>query len=112
MDWRWLGRALRHAAFARRSWTVPAHTRAHVRVFRASSELLLDYHDATYERTAGYLEKLSAEDLARELNEPQHQPQQNNGTLLTEWTNSTALGNCLDGGYGLKHFVHLVNNVP
>ena len=30
---------------------------------------------------------------------------------MTAWTNSRAVGNCLDGGYGLKHFVQLVNNV-
>ena len=51
-----------------------AHTREQVRVFRASPELLLNYHDATYERTKDYLQKLSADELARELNEPQYQP--------------------------------------
>ena len=51
-----------------------AHTREQVRVFRASPELLLNYHDATYERTKDYLQKLSAVELAQELNEPQYQP--------------------------------------
>ncbi len=50
------------------------HTREQVRVFRASAELLLEYHDATYERMKTYLEKLTAEDLARHLDEPQYQP--------------------------------------
>ncbi len=51
-----------------------AHTREQVRIFRAPAQLLLQYHDAAYERTKAYLGKLSAEDLARELNEPQYQP--------------------------------------
>lgn len=50
------------------------HTREQVRAFRASSELLLAYHDATYERTKGYLKTLTAGDLARQLDEPQYQP--------------------------------------
>ena len=41
---------------------------------RASSPLLLAYHDAVYERMKAYLATLSAEDLARELDEPQYQP--------------------------------------
>ena len=51
-----------------------AHTREQVRVFRASAELLLAYHDATYARMKGYLETLTAEDLARQLDEPRFQP--------------------------------------
>ncbi|MGZ9125266.1 MAG: DinB family protein [Candidatus Binatia bacterium] len=51
-----------------------AHTRAQVRIFRASAELLLAYHDATYARMKGYLETLSPEDLARQLDEPRFQP--------------------------------------
>ena len=51
-----------------------AHTREQVRVFRASAELLLAYHDATYARMKGYLETLSPEDLARQLDEPRFQP--------------------------------------
>ena len=50
------------------------HTREQVRAFRASLELLLAYHDATFERTKAYLKTLTAEDLARQLDEPQHQP--------------------------------------
>ena len=51
-----------------------AHTREQVRAFRASAELLLKYHDAVYERLKRYIETLTAEDLARQLDEPQHQP--------------------------------------
>jgi len=50
------------------------HTREQVRAFRASLELLLAYHDATFERTKAYLKTLTAEDLARQLDEPQYQP--------------------------------------
>jgi hypothetical protein len=50
------------------------HTREQVRAFRASAELLLKYHDATYQRMTAYLKTLSDSDLARELNEPQYQP--------------------------------------
>jgi Protein of unknown function (DUF664) len=50
------------------------HTREQVRDFRASTELLLVYHDAAYERMKAYLETLTAEDLARELDEPRYQP--------------------------------------
>jgi len=42
--------------------------------FRASAQQLLDYHDATYERMKTYLEALSADELARELDEPQYDP--------------------------------------
>jgi hypothetical protein len=51
-----------------------AHTREQVRAFRASVELLLGYHDAVHARIITYLKSLTAEDLARELNEPQYQP--------------------------------------
>ena len=51
-----------------------SHTREQVRAFRASAELLLTYHDAAYERMKTYLETLTAEDLARQLDEPQYQP--------------------------------------
>ena len=34
------------------------------------------------------------------------------GTLLTEWTNSRPVDNYLAGGYGLKPFDQLVNDVP
>jgi hypothetical protein len=47
------------------------HTREQVNTFRASTQQLLDYHDATYERMETYLESLSADELARELDEPQ-----------------------------------------
>jgi len=50
------------------------HTREQVRVFRASAALLLAYHDATYERMKTYLRTLTAEDLARQLDEPRYQP--------------------------------------
>ena len=51
-----------------------SHTRKQVRAFRASAELLLAYHDATYERTKAYLKTVTAEDLARLLDAPQYQP--------------------------------------
>ena len=51
-----------------------SHTRDQVRDFRASEELLLKYHDATYERMKTYLKRLTAEDLAHQLDEPQYQP--------------------------------------
>ncbi len=50
------------------------HTREQVRAFRASSELLLAYPDAAYERTKQYLNALTAQELARQLDEPQYQP--------------------------------------
>ena len=50
------------------------HTREQVRKFRGSVELLLEYHDATYERMKTYVQRLTAEDLARQLEEPQFQP--------------------------------------
>ena len=50
------------------------HTREQVRAFRASAELLLTYHDATYERMKSYLKTLTTEDLARLLDDPQYQP--------------------------------------
>ena len=51
-----------------------AHTREQVRAFRASAALILQYHDAVYERMKSYIETLTAEDLARQLDEPQYQP--------------------------------------
>ncbi len=51
-----------------------SHTREQVRAFRASAVLLLEYHDVTYERMKTYIEKLTPEDLARHLEEPQYQP--------------------------------------
>jgi hypothetical protein len=51
-----------------------AHTRQQVLDFRASLDLLLAYHDAAYERMKTYLKTLTAEDLARQLNEPRYQP--------------------------------------
>lgn len=50
------------------------HTREQVRAFRASGKLLLSYHDAVYEMTQSFLKSLSAEDFARELDEPRFQP--------------------------------------
>jgi hypothetical protein len=51
-----------------------AHTRQQVLGFRASLDLLLAYHDAAYERMKTYLKTLTAEDLARQLDEPRYQP--------------------------------------
>ena len=50
------------------------HTREQVNSFRASAQQLLDYHDTTYERMKTYLSSLSADELARELDEPQYDP--------------------------------------
>ena len=50
------------------------HTREQVNSFRASAQQLLDYHDTTYERMKTYLNSLSADELARELDEPQYDP--------------------------------------
>ncbi len=50
------------------------HTREQVQRFHASSEQLLGYHDATYERMKTYLTSVSADELARELDEPQYDP--------------------------------------
>lgn len=50
------------------------HTREQVRAFRASSELLLAYFDAAYERTKAYIESLTDKELARQLDEPLYQP--------------------------------------
>lgn len=51
-----------------------AHTREQVRAFRASANLLLAYHDAVYDQMKAYLNSLTDEELARQLNEPQYQP--------------------------------------
>jgi DinB family protein len=51
-----------------------SHTREQVETFRASAELLLAYHDASYERMKTYLQRLTTEDLARQLDEHQYQP--------------------------------------
>src|SRR5574341_332590 len=45
------------------------HTREQVRAFRASGELLLVYYDAAYEQMKTFLKTLTAEDLARQLDE-------------------------------------------
>src|SRR5262249_18327405 len=50
------------------------HTRQQVNSFRASAQQLLDYHDTTYKRMKTYLNSLSADELARELDEPQYDP--------------------------------------
>ncbi len=50
------------------------HTREQVKAFHASAQQLLDYHNAAYERMRTYLNSLSADDLARELDEPQYSP--------------------------------------
>ena len=51
-----------------------AHTRRQVRDFHAPVDLLLAYHDAAYERMKTYLKTLTADALARQLDEPQYQP--------------------------------------
>jgi hypothetical protein len=50
------------------------HTREQVAGFRAPARQLLDYHQAAYERMKAYLISLKADDLARQLDEPQYQP--------------------------------------
>ena len=50
------------------------HTREQVRAFHASAQQLLDYQDATYERMKTYLNSVSADELARALDEPQYDP--------------------------------------
>lgn len=51
------------------------HTREQVAAFRApDARTLLDYHEVVHQRTVDYLSSLRAEDLDRELNEPQYQP--------------------------------------
>ncbi len=50
------------------------HTREQVKSFRASAQQLLDYQDATYERMKTFLNSVSADELARELDEPQYDP--------------------------------------
>jgi hypothetical protein len=50
------------------------HTREQVKAFRASAQQLLDYHDTAYERMKIYLNSVSADELARELDEPQYDP--------------------------------------
>ncbi len=51
-----------------------AHTREQVRAFKATVDLLLAYHDAVFGLTTGYFEKVTEEELARELDEPQYTP--------------------------------------
>lgn len=74
MDHRRLGGAFRHAAFAADFGRSVTHTREQVRAFRAPVGLLLAYHEAVYGRARKYLETLTAEELERELDEPQYQP--------------------------------------
>ena len=50
------------------------HTREQVKSFRASAEELLAYHDVTYDRMKSYVNSLSADELARELDEPRFDP--------------------------------------
>lgn len=51
-----------------------SHTREQVRAFHASAELLLAYHDQTYEVTKAFIERQTESDWQRELNEPQWTP--------------------------------------
>ncbi len=51
------------------------HTPAQIDAFKVKDkQLLLDYLDAVFENTKGYLSTLSNADLDRVLNEPQYQP--------------------------------------
>ena len=51
------------------------HTPAQVEAFTVTDkQLLLDYLDAVFARTKGYLSTVSNTDLNRVLNEPQYQP--------------------------------------
>ena len=51
------------------------HSSEEVAAFRSPDvKTLLDYHRAVLERSKGYISNLSAEDLDRELDEPQFQP--------------------------------------
>ena len=59
-----------------------SHTRDQVRVFRASRDLLLAYHDAAHELTGRYLESLAPAEYDRELDEPQYQPPPTVGVRL------------------------------
>ena len=47
-----------------------------------SGQLLLDYHNAVFERSKQYLEGIRCEDLARELDEPQWNPRPTVGVRL------------------------------
>ena len=62
-----------------------SHTREQVKVFKASPELLLAYHDAVYERTKAYFESLTDEELARVLDEPQYTPLPTVSVRLVSW---------------------------
>ncbi len=50
------------------------HTREQVRAFKAPADLILAYHDATFDRTTAYLQAVTPEELDRELDEPQYDP--------------------------------------
>jgi len=50
------------------------HTREQVKAFHASAQQLLGYHEAAYARMKSYLDSVSADELARELDEPRYQP--------------------------------------
>jgi uncharacterized damage-inducible protein DinB len=51
-------------------------------VHAPSAQLLLDYYDAVAARTDAYLEGLTAEDLSRELDEPQWDPRPTVGVRI------------------------------
>jgi len=51
-----------------------AHTREQVQAFKASADLILAYHDATFDRTKAYFDAVTEEELNRELDEPQYDP--------------------------------------
>jgi hypothetical protein len=51
-----------------------AHTREQVRAFKAPSDLILAYHDATFDRARAYFESVTDQELERELDEPQYNP--------------------------------------
>ena len=51
------------------------HTREQVNAFTVKDkQILLDYHDAVFEKTKAYLSTLSVADLDTVLNEPQYEP--------------------------------------
>ena len=55
--------------------TGQGHTFKQVAAFKVkSAKVLLDYQDATFERSKAYLAKVKPKDLDRELDEPQYDP--------------------------------------
>ena len=48
----------------------------------ASAQLLLDYHNAVYQRSVEYLQGVTPQDMDRELDEPQYTPRPTLGVRL------------------------------